>query len=84
MFGDFSLSEFDDAQHPALGKTLLVLYLCVVSLLLLNLLIAIVGGTYERIGEVGVATGSEQSSLCLFNLCWRCCCVVRRARRCMW
>ena len=55
MFGDFSLSDFDDAQYPIFGKALIVLYLLTMALLLLNLLIAIMSATYERIGEVSVS-----------------------------
>ena len=40
-------------KRKAVGKALVVVYVAVLALLLLNLLIAIMSGTYERIGEVG-------------------------------
>jgi len=51
MLGDFALDEFALAPFPLVSVGLLVSYVLVVSVLLLNMLVAMMGSTYNRINE---------------------------------
>lgn len=44
-------NEFDNTDHPMLGKFLFLVYMIVVSVLLVNMLIAMMGHTYEDIAS---------------------------------
>ncbi|XP_050701806.1 transient receptor potential cation channel subfamily V member 5-like [Eriocheir sinensis] len=50
-FGD-SYSALDCTDHDVTGKILFLVFMAIVSLLLINLLIAMMGNTYERIAEM--------------------------------
>lgn len=43
--------EFDNTDHPTLGKFLFLVYMILVSVLLVNMLIAMMGHTYEDIAS---------------------------------
>jgi transient receptor potential cation channel subfamily V protein 5 len=51
MLGDFELEQFADTPYTALSISLLFLYVVTITILLLNLLIAMMGDTYEKITE---------------------------------
>jgi hypothetical protein len=51
MLGDFDLDAYTETQHKYISVTLLVIYVVVVTILLLNLLIAMMGDTYGNIIE---------------------------------
>ncbi|KAK8390258.1 hypothetical protein O3P69_010148 [Scylla paramamosain] len=50
-FGD-TYGTLDCTDHPTTGKTLFMVFTAIVSILLINLLIAMMGNTYERIAEM--------------------------------
>lgn len=49
MLGDFELDQFADTPYTAVSVGLLVVYVVTITILLLNLLIAMMGDTYEKI-----------------------------------
>ncbi|XP_006816006.1 transient receptor potential cation channel subfamily V member 6-like [Saccoglossus kowalevskii] len=51
--GEFAdiYESFDDTRHPNMGKFLFVLYMVLVTLLLINMLIAMMGNTYTTVAE---------------------------------
>jgi ankyrin repeat protein len=51
MLGDFELDQFADTPYTAVSVGLLVVYVVTITILLLNLLIAMMGDTYEKINE---------------------------------
>jgi transient receptor potential cation channel subfamily V protein 6 len=51
MLGDFDLDAYTDTRFSYISVTLLVIYIIVVTILLLNLLIAMMGDTYGNIIE---------------------------------
>ncbi|CAM9399256.1 unnamed protein product [Discosporangium mesarthrocarpum] len=51
MLGDFHFNEFDSVNHSEAGVFLLILYLCVMSLNLLNLLVAVLSTAHARVVE---------------------------------
>ncbi len=52
MFGQFTVLVFDNVQGGAVGKVLMISFVMLVDIMLLNLLIAILSSTYERLHEV--------------------------------
>jgi hypothetical protein len=51
MLGDFDLDTYTDTSFQYISVTLLVIYIIVVTILLLNLLIAMMGDTYGNVIE---------------------------------
>jgi hypothetical protein len=51
MLGDFDLDAYTETQYRYISVTLLVSYIIVVTILLLNLLIAMMGDTYGNVIE---------------------------------
>lgn len=51
MLGDFELDQFADTPYTAVSVGLLVVYVVTITILLLNLLVAMMGDTYEKINE---------------------------------
>lgn len=51
MLGDFDLEQFADSPYTAVSVGLLVVYVVTITILLLNLLIAMMGDTFEKINE---------------------------------
>jgi len=51
MLGDFDVEAFSNTPYVAVSVGLLVVYVVVITILLLNLLIAMMGDTYEKINE---------------------------------
>jgi hypothetical protein len=51
MLGDFVLEDYAETEFNKVAVTLLVIYVVVVTILLLNLLIAMMGSTYNKINE---------------------------------
>ncbi len=51
MLGDFDLDAYTDTSFQYISVTLLVIYIIVVTILLLNLLIAMMGDTYGNVIE---------------------------------
>lgn len=51
MLGDINFDEYKEAQHPILSTFLITFYIVVISVMLLNLLIAMMGDTYSKICE---------------------------------
>ena len=51
MLGDFDLDAYTDTQFRYVSVTLLIFYIIVVTILLLNLLVAMMGDTYGNIIE---------------------------------
>ncbi|XP_067141643.1 transient receptor potential cation channel subfamily V member 6 [Centruroides vittatus] len=49
-FGDI-YEEFDNTDHPAVAKVLFIVYMALVTILLINMLIAMMGKTYQDIAE---------------------------------
>lgn len=49
MLGDFDLDAYTEASYNYISVTLLIFYIIVVTILLLNLLIAMMGDTYGNI-----------------------------------
>lgn len=49
MLGDFNFNRFYDSKVPLLGTLLAILFLVIVMIIMLNLLIAIMGDSYNRI-----------------------------------
>jgi hypothetical protein len=49
MLGDFDLDAYTETSFKYISVTLLVFYIIVVTILLLNLLIAMMGDTYGNI-----------------------------------
>ncbi len=52
MLGDFELDQFADTPYTAVSVGLLVVYVVTITILLLNLLIAMMGDTYEKVSVV--------------------------------
>ena len=51
MLGDFDLDAYTDTSYRYISVTLLIFYVIVVTILLLNLLIAMMGDTYGNVIE---------------------------------
>jgi hypothetical protein len=51
MLGDFDLDAYSDTSFNYISVTLLIVYIIVVTILLLNLLIAMMGDTYGNVIE---------------------------------
>jgi hypothetical protein len=51
MLGDFDLDAYTETSYQYISVSLLVTYIIVVTILLLNLLIAMMGDTYGNIIE---------------------------------
>lgn len=51
MLGDFDLDAYTDTSYRYISVTLLIFYIIVVTILLLNLLIAMMGDTYGNVIE---------------------------------
>jgi len=51
MLGDFDLDAYTETQYQYINVSLLIFYIIVVTILLLNLLIAMMGDTYGNIIE---------------------------------
>jgi len=51
MLGAFEFDDYSAARYPPLSIALLLIYVVVVTILLLNLLIAMMGDTFQRISE---------------------------------
>jgi hypothetical protein len=51
MLGDFDIDHYMETKFPYISVPLLVIYVVVVSILLLNLLIAMMGDTYGNVIE---------------------------------
>lgn len=51
MLGDFDLDRFADSPYTAVSVGLLVVYVVTITILLLNLLIAMMGDTFDKINE---------------------------------
>lgn len=51
MLGDFDLDAYTDTTYAYVSVTLLITYIIVVTILLLNLLVAMMGDTYGNIIE---------------------------------
>ena len=51
MLGDFDLDAYTETSFKYISVTLLIFYIVVVTILLLNLLIAMMGDTYGNIIE---------------------------------
>ncbi|UYV79570.1 Nan [Cordylochernes scorpioides] len=49
-FGDI-YGEFDKTDHPNMAKVLFIMYMALVAILLINMLIAMMGKTYQDIAE---------------------------------
>ncbi|XP_041370435.1 transient receptor potential cation channel subfamily V member 5-like isoform X2 [Gigantopelta aegis] len=50
QFADF-YDSFSDTKHPIMGKIVFVIYMIMVTLLLVNMLIAMMGNTYQLVNE---------------------------------
>ncbi|XP_013388391.1 transient receptor potential cation channel subfamily V member 6 isoform X1 [Lingula anatina] len=48
-FGDFEYSEFNDSHHNILTKAVFSVFMLLVPILLLNMLIAMMGNTYQQV-----------------------------------
>lgn len=51
VLGDFRLSWFDKVPHPEIGQVLWIIFMFLEMVLLLNLLIALMGDSYEKVQE---------------------------------
>eukprot|EP01046_Picozoa_sp_COSAG06_P088459 COSAG06_NODE_34878_length_468_cov_0.688347_1_plen_113_part_10 len=51
MMGDFDAETLNDAYMPKLAWAVFFLYILIVNIVMLNLLIALMGGSYERVEE---------------------------------
>ncbi|CAM9341169.1 unnamed protein product, partial [Choristocarpus tenellus] len=49
MLGDFSFEDFSEAEYGDVGKVLLVVYLTIMSIMLLNLLIAVLSTVHSEV-----------------------------------
>ncbi|KAK0072683.1 hypothetical protein PV325_010988, partial [Microctonus aethiopoides] len=49
-FGDY-YGAFERTEHEMLAKCLFVVYMAIVAILLVNMLIAMMGNTYQKIAE---------------------------------
>lgn len=47
--GEFTYDTFDDTKYPVLTKTAFVMFMVLVPILLLNMLIAMMGNTYQQV-----------------------------------
>ena len=69
VLGDFDISAFHDSQNPLIATTLFVLLEGIVLLLMLNLLIALMGSSYEKVLETSAETlNRERCKWVLSNL----------------
>jgi len=51
MLGDFDVSIFQDSTNPVMLQVLFYVYILVVTIVLLNLLIALMSDTYDKVSE---------------------------------
>eukprot|EP01047_Picozoa_sp_COSAG01_P009058 COSAG01_NODE_367_length_18064_cov_23.990315_2_plen_1367_part_00 len=51
--GEFDRGLLDDAFSPLLAYAVFIFYIVMVNIVMLNLLIALMGGSYERVAETG-------------------------------
>jgi transient receptor potential cation channel subfamily V protein 6 len=51
MLGDFDLDAYTETKFRYINVTLLIVYIIVVTILLLNLLVAMMGNTYQNVIE---------------------------------
>jgi len=66
MLGGFEFDDYMDTKYPVLNVSLLVVYIIVVSILLLNMLIAMMGDTYANvIGEADIQWHLEWARIIL-------------------
>mmetsp|Transcript_38088 Transcript_38088/g.120281 ORF Transcript_38088/g.120281 Transcript_38088/m.120281 type:complete len:266 (-) Transcript_38088:27-824(-) len=64
MLGDFDIEKFDGTRSPLLAKLLFVSFTLLQSILLLNLLIALMGDSYEKVQEKAISyTLLERASI---------------------
>ena len=56
VLGDFEISVFNKAENPVIATGLFLLLEFLVLILMLNLLIALVGSSYERVLETSAET----------------------------
>jgi len=59
MLGGFNLEDFDDSSQPELMNILFIIFMFLVNIILLNMLIAIMSETYNR-----VSANAESEFLC--------------------
>jgi hypothetical protein len=70
MLGNFDTSAFDGLSLQSYGIFLSVIYMLIVSLLLLNLLIALMGDSYSSVSAKGLAQWRlEQAQLIIEQRC---------------
>jgi hypothetical protein len=66
VLGDFDVEALDESSWPAFAKSMFVLLMCVVLIIMLNLLIALMGSSYEKVMDAFVVTQRvERLQLCV-------------------
>eukprot|EP00455_Lapot_gusevi_P012680 TRINITY_DN1605_c0_g1_i4.p1 TRINITY_DN1605_c0_g1~~TRINITY_DN1605_c0_g1_i4.p1 ORF type:complete len:685 (+),score=183.66 TRINITY_DN1605_c0_g1_i4:122-2176(+) len=68
MLGDFDFDEYQGNRFPVLAITLLVIFVVVVSIMLLNILVAMMGDTYGNITEEADKQWSLERARIMFSL----------------
>ena len=58
--GEFDRGLLDDAFSPLLAYAVFIFYIVMVNIVMLNLLIALMGGSYERVAETGRLVRQQQ------------------------
>jgi hypothetical protein len=59
MMGDFDVDQFAESPYTTVSVALLVVYVVTITILLLNLLIAMMGDTYEKVRD-GNRVGQQE------------------------
>lgn len=63
ILGDFDMDSFENATDPALLLALFIVFLIVVSVVMLNALIALLGESFAKMQEKAVAENMMQRAL---------------------
>jgi hypothetical protein len=68
MLGDFDFDEYADSRFPAIAVTLLVVFVVVVTIMLLNILIAMMGETYGKVADEADKQWSLERARIMFSI----------------
>jgi len=68
MLGEVEFDEYTGSKHPVLATFLITIYIVVISVMLLNLLIAMMGDTYSKIVDEAQQIWQLEQARILFSI----------------